>query len=435
MANIILVTHWTGGDVIPFIKLGYHLKNEGHEVTLFTHCEYELQAKEKKLDFVALDNPELYKQMNEELYQLADPINKREECIEFQLKYHGKERLLAEYEKIVPYCNKPETIILARHRSSVSGLLVAEKLKLPYASVVLAPNYFSHMDLHDKIFGQELIKEINKVRMQLDLPQIKSWKNWLYSPKSMWGIWPEWFASKTEDWPQGVSTIGFFEQEIDENELFDPTIERLLETTEPIVLISGGSSEMVSPRFYEVAVKACEQAGFRGILVTKYERLVPKDLPSPILWVKQIHLVSLMRRVNIIIHHGGMGTLNEAISAGIPQIIMPHLTDGPDNAERLVKLGIAKSFAKARWDSDLIAEAIVTSLQPEVIEKCRYYQEQNEEIYKQRRWVKLINEIKPYEGIIQEPLEKVQLVKKKEVLQEDNRREQLLAIIKRKRKE
>lgn len=397
MANIVLVTHWTGGDVLPFIKLGEELKRVGHHVTIGTHCYYESKVVDKALNFVALDDMETYKAMNRDLYQLADPINHREECIRFQLKYHGKARLIEEYEKILPYCQAPDTIILARHRSSISGLLVAEKLGLRYASVVLAPNYFSHMDLHEQIFGEELKEEINQVRRKVGLVDISSWKEWLYSPKNIGCIWPEWFADIEEEWPSGTSCIGFLPLKEEGSVVFDSEIETILEGDKPIILISGGSSPMVSPKFYEMGVRACEVGGYKGIVITRYEDLLPQPMPTCVTWRKEINLAALMKRVDLIIHHGGMGTLNEAIDAGIPQIILPHLTDGPDNASRLMKIGIAKSFPIAFWQVERIAEGIQALIEEKTYkEKCNRISELNRSITNEQRWQEFINEISVY---------------------------------------
>ncbi|WP_054743051.1 glycosyltransferase [Cellulosilyticum ruminicola] len=333
MSHVLLVTHWTAGDVYPFIKLGAELLKEGHRVTVFSHCVYEKKAKEEGLEFVALDTPSLYEAMNNDLNMLADPIKHRDECIYFQNKYHGKERLIEECKLIEAHCTDKETIILARHRSSISGMLVAERLKLPYATVVLAPNYFAHMDLHEEIFGNSLKEEINKAREVLDLPAISSWKQWLYSPKYILGIWPEWFAQKDESWPEGVYPVGYIKSEnkqADEegySEEIDCLLRKAKLDNKPIVLISGGSSKMLNPLFYEVTAKACEIAGYLGILVTRYEEMVPNPLSDNIIWAKYVPLAALMKEVDVIIHHGGMGTLSEAVDAAIPQIILPHLAD------------------------------------------------------------------------------------------------------------
>lgn len=399
MANIILVTHWTHGDVQPFIRLGNEFRKEGHQVTLCTHCYYQKQARERGFSFIALDDEAQYESMNKELYQLTDPIKHREECIAFQLKYQGREKLLKEYEKIISVCKEPETIILARHRSSIAGLLVAEQLKLPYVSIVLAPNYLSHMELHNEIFGESLRQEINKVRKQIKLPDIRSWKDWLYSPKDIWGIWPEWFANEADEWCRAIHPIGFLPIEHTEACIDDRKIEEIKQLQYPFILISGGSSEIIDPLFYKIAIQACEQARCIGVVVTKYDKFIPKPLPRGIYWVKETNLPQLMTDASLIIHHGGMGTLNEAIYAGIPQIVLPHLTDGPDNASRLVALGIAKSFPRKRWDKNCIAKAINEMIvSDEIRMRCMLYKKANQLQIQKRVWIELINKVKPYEG-------------------------------------
>ncbi|MFZ2537519.1 MAG: glycosyltransferase, partial [Oscillospiraceae bacterium] len=204
MGNIILVTHWTGGDVFPFIRLGNILSQNHHQVTILTHCYYENYIKENGLNFVAIDTPKEFEEMNNDLHMLADPIKDTKATLTFNSKHHGVQRLVREYKKIASCCNKNDTVILGRHRSSISALLAAEKLKLPYASVVLAPNYLDHITLHNQVFGKQMVEEINKARVELDLKPISDWKDWLYSPKRILGVWPDWFANPESDWPPTV---------------------------------------------------------------------------------------------------------------------------------------------------------------------------------------------------------------------------------------
>lgn len=355
MANIILVTHWTGGDVYPFIRLGNILSRKNHEVTIITHCVYENIARENNLNFVAIDSPEEFEEMNVDLHMLTDPIKDTQATLTFNSKHHGEKRLIREYKKITSCCNKNNTVILARHRSSISALLAAEKLSIPYASVVLAPNYLDHMTLHNQVFGKQMIEEINKARVQLNLNPILDWKDWLYSPKRILGVWPDWFASPERDWPSTLVPIGFMENKITNYNDFPSEVNDIIASGDKVVLISGGTTKMVSPNFYKVAADACAISGYKGILVTRYDELVPSPLPRGVVRAKELNLSYLLTKVDAIIHHGGMGTLNESIVAGVPQIILPHLTDGPDNAYRLQKLGIAKLLPISRWNAFDIA--------------------------------------------------------------------------------
>jgi hypothetical protein len=66
----------------------------------------------------------------------------------------------------------------------------------------------------------------------------------------------------------------------------------------------------------------------------------------------------IMPYVDVVIHHGGLGTASEAVAFGIPQLIMPDMVDRPDNASRLRKLGVAKVFPIVNWKAEMISEAL-----------------------------------------------------------------------------
>jgi len=73
-----------------------------------------------------------------------------------------------------------------------------------------------------------------------------------------------------------------------------------------------------------------------------------------------------------IVHHGGSGTTATAARAGIPQIIIPHMTDQFYFAEQVPKLGVAP---ESIWRKDLtpknLAAAIEIAVSDEImIKRC-----------------------------------------------------------------
>ena len=409
MKHVILVTHWTGGDVLPFIRLGGYLVNEGYKVSILTHCVYRQKAESKGLRFCAVDNEDEYNALSRDLHMLSDPISHREDYINFCNTYHGRNRLLREVEMIERICDS-DSLIIARFRSSISGLLAAEKNSLPYASLILAPNYFSHMELHDQLMGKELIKEINSARSSLGLQEIRGWKAWMYSPKHILCGWPEWYASTDETWPVGAKCIGFLQDPNMSKEVIYDDVTQFMDKArnqnKKVLIITGGSSRMVSDRFYSTAAEACIFADVFALIVTPFAEYIPKGLPESIKWASNIQLNLILRMADGIIHHGGMGTINEAIDAGIPQIVMPHLTDGPDNADRLVHLGLAYKFSPKQWAPEKIADAIVKMQTDEQKKQCMKYKLLNANEYDKKPWLYLLPQIKKYELPAQQQMEK-----------------------------
>lgn len=437
MADILLITHWTGGDVYPFINLGKQLKKAGHKVTILTHCSYENKAVSGGLEFVPIDSPEEYDDMNRDLHMLSDPIEHRSEYLGFFKKYHGKERLLREY-RLIEENVTADTIIVARFRSSISGVLAAEKLGLRYLPMILAPNYFSHIELHNQLFGSDFAADINGARLELGLCPIKDWKNWLYSPAITLCAWPSWYAEPDETWPEGTRMIGFIEKtdniKMNENdESAEEFLQKAHQENGKTAIITGGSSSMVSSEFYRIAAEACVLADVSAVIVTPYKHYIPENLPGTIMWAHDVNLAFLMKKTDIIIHHGGMGTINEAIDAGIPQIIMPHLTDGPDNARRLEKLGIAARFPVKNWDSSMIGKSIISMLSGEKKDSCNKYRQLNTETYEKRLWLTEIENAPGY--VFNEQKKDTNTINSEDnAVSHQFTREQFLQMIKRKNK-
>ena len=48
------------------------------------------------------------------------------------------------------------------------------------------------------------------------------------------------------------------------------------------------------------------------------------------------------------VHQGGIGTLAQALAAGVPQLVLPAAFDQPDNARRAVRLGLARTLPLQR---------------------------------------------------------------------------------------
>jgi hypothetical protein len=219
--------------------------------------------------------------------------------------------------------------------------------------------------------GYMMSKEINKARSELGLVPIKSWTSWMCSPKIILGMWPKWFADCEPDWPKSLVTIDF--PNMIENDSIAPLPQDVLPLLDPYnkpVLITGGTSKVIKPEFYQVAQEACQMLGLKAILVTQYDELVPHPLKDGITRFKYLPLKQLMPHVRAIIHHGGIGTLSEAVNAGIPQLILPYFADRPDNAFRLFELGVAEFFPPAMWDSPLLSEALLRLTSADSVKRC-----------------------------------------------------------------
>jgi UDP:flavonoid glycosyltransferase YjiC (YdhE family) len=87
-----------------------------------------------------------------------------------------------------------------------------------------------------------------------------------------------------------------------------------------------------------------------------------------------VPLSTLLPRAAAIVHHGGMGTLGQALAAGIPQVTVPVILDQFDNSRRLFRLGVSANVRSAAYRPARIARVLRGLLEsPEVAERCRHY--------------------------------------------------------------
>lgn len=81
---------------------------------------------------------------------------------------------------------------------------------------------------------------------------------------------------------------------------------------------------------------------------------------------------SLVPRAAALVHHGGVGTLAQALRAGCPQLVMPMAFDQPDNAVRLERLGVGRYLRPSRFTGMAVARELDALLGSEdVVRACR----------------------------------------------------------------
>jgi enterobactin C-glucosyltransferase len=67
-------------------------------------------------------------------------------------------------------------------------------------------------------------------------------------------------------------------------------------------------------------------------------------LPDNVRITEWVPLGALLDTCSAVVHHGGAGTALAALTAGLPQVVLPHAADQPANAERLAARGLATTL-------------------------------------------------------------------------------------------
>ncbi|WP_433335395.1 activator-dependent family glycosyltransferase [Spirillospora sp. CA-294931] len=95
-----------------------------------------------------------------------------------------------------------------------------------------------------------------------------------------------------------------------------------------------------------------------------FESVAPGTLPDNVRLVDFVPLNELLPSCSAIIHHGGMGTMQNALRHGVPQLIVPGwLWDETGNAQSLVAQGAGLILDGAEFSADVLRSSLTRLLE------------------------------------------------------------------------
>jgi rhamnosyltransferase subunit B len=259
-------------------------------------------------------------------------------------------------------------LVVAATTLCLGARVAQEKLGVPTATIHLQPSVMrSHFDngrlgpfdmgpgmphfvkralfwIIDGLYSERLIApELNAFRATLGLAPTRGiFSNYIHSPQLVLGLFPEWFAAPQPDWPAHTHLTGFVLQDAGGEPEAKADAEAFLAAGPPPLLVTPGSAAMDRTEFFRRTVAACEAAGARAMLVTNHPRQLPQTLPPGVRTFPYLPFSRVLPRCAAIVHHGGIGTLAQAVKAAVPQLIVPNAHDQPDNGQRVERLGLGR---------------------------------------------------------------------------------------------
>jgi len=182
------------------------------------------------------------------------------------------------------------------------------------------------------------------------------------SPQMTLALFSRLLASPQPDWPAHTTITGFpFYDRAGGGEQLEPALATFLEAGEaPIVFTLGSSAVMDAGQFYQESISAATALGKRAVLlIGRDPRNQPKlPLLNNIAVFEYAPYSLLLPRAAAVVHQGGIGTTAQALRAGAPMLVVPFGYDQPDNAARVVRLGVARTVARARYNGVVAAREL-----------------------------------------------------------------------------
>jgi UDP:flavonoid glycosyltransferase YjiC (YdhE family) len=374
--RIVLTTFGSLGDLHPYIAIGLGLQARGHEAIIATSAYYRQKIEALGIGFRAI-RPDLGSvQFDPALLRRIMDHRTGTECVLRELMMPC---LRESYADTLAASDGAD--LLVSQALAFTTRLVAEKTGIPWTSTVLQPlGFLSIYDppvlplapflararflgqwFHRLLFslGRRRIRPWfapwHRLRAEIGLPTTADCPvlEGQHAPSLVLALFSKVLADKQVDWPQQTLLTGFpfFDQD-GENGLNRDLARFLDEGPPPIVFTLGSSAVWDAGTFYEQSAAAAKLLGRRAVL------LVGKDtpnrlarLPDGVMAFEYAPYSELFPRAAAIVHQGGIGTTAQAMRSGRPMLVMPYGHDQPDNAERLVRLGIARTISRYRYTS------------------------------------------------------------------------------------
>jgi UDP:flavonoid glycosyltransferase YjiC (YdhE family) len=386
--HVLLIALGSHGDVHPFVGIGLGLRARGHRVRVVAYYNFRKLIEGAGLGFIACGSEAEYKRFAQ------DPGAWK--------RFRGTKTVLGFvsalirpiYEIIREHAVPGETLVAAS--SLALGARVAQDhLKIPTVSVHLQPTMLrsvidppyiqglwmppwmpkwmkrAQYSMGDwLVLDRTLAPPLNAFRAELGLGAVKCvFGEYVHSPQRVIGLFPEWFAPPAPDWPAQVRLTGFpLYDETGVNDL-SAELDHFLGEGEAPIAFTPGSAMFQGRTFFEESVAACEILGKRGLLLTRHLEHLPGSLPDTIRHVEFAPFSQLLPRCAALVHHGGIGTSAQALRAGTPQVVVPHAHDQPDNAARLVRLGVARKLEVKQYRRDRVATTLRELVESEAVRR------------------------------------------------------------------
>ena len=370
--TVILFTRGTMGDIYPFLHVGRKLKQMGCKVTLMSNYRYHEQAEQEAFGFVALDNEEWFDYLSGmpessrklpsllELYRNLTPITLAKE--------------LALVEGLIGEGN---TVILAHSNDYMVPLMAREKYGVTLYLCVLAPSFVYSLLFFEGVL-KSLSKEINEARDKIGMTPVEDWSRWMKGFSKTFAFWPNWFEDGQENEILKMENVGFPSVGVVERRCLQHEVIRFLECRGKTIVITHGTSRPFRDNYFKLAIEACQGTGHNLIIVTPFKEYLPKDVETldGIMVVDYCPFHELLLRVDLVVHHGGIGTLREAIACGTPQLIIGKGYDRPHNGRIVKNLNVGDWISPNALSVPLLKQTMERLLNArDLSESCNRYME------------------------------------------------------------
>lgn len=390
--RIVLATMGSYGDVHPFVAVAQALQRHGLAPAIATMAEHGPRIEAAGVAFHAV-RPSIADLTG------GDPAAEAKMTADFT---RGGSRYLIDHA-IAPWLGRTladvealtaDASLVIASSFAVGARIAAERQALPLVTVLLSP--MLHMSAHEPIYSPEApwlagfqrwfgprptraVLNLGKARLLRQHRAISRFRTGIGLPPLagdalvsdamradlVAGLYSPAIGPLPPDAVPQAHVLGF--TFFDGAEPVPPALVAFLNAgTPPIVFSLGSFAAFHGKRFYDESAQAARALGRRAVLLVAPGE--EAEVTARVGAGADVHVAGyvphsrVFPRAAAIVHHGGIGTVGQALRAGRPQLVCPFWGDQFDNAERVRRLGVGLRLDHRRYSATRAAAALTSLL-------------------------------------------------------------------------
>lgn len=423
MAKIGIIVPSLWGHLNPTLALAKQLKNRSHEVIFYQIPELQSKIENQGFTVFAIGQAEY---SGDYLKQFVQQLGMRQGTDILHYWYDEQEKMTKVVcEEILDLIQQNSVDLLLVDQVEPAGQAVAEYLRIPFITLCNAlvlnrepsiPPVFTSWSYQSTPWGQlrnqivyylgDLMvlssykKRLFNYRNQWHLPKPK--RDWVFSnsPIAYLSQQPEDFDFPRQRKPTGFHYCGPFRDDTPSEISFPYD----LLTDQPLIYASLGTLQNTKFDVFSCIASACQDLDVQ--LVISHgggltEEQVAQLVGDPLV-VSYAPQLELLKQATLVITHGGLNTVLDALACGVPLVALPQGFEQPTIAARIEHTGVGAviRYRNQQLDPKYLQKMIKQVLKSEFLNYRKNAQRIQQKIAQEKGVVKAAN-------IIEEELMKI----------------------------
>lgn len=371
MKKILIYTSPARGHLYPMMDIAIELKNRGMEVIVQTLSGEKKHVEGENIQHLSISHE--IESLTLEDYKENNPIAQFKSAFKSWLSRapHEIEDLRKSYDEI-----NPDLLIVDVNTWGAAAFAEAQDnpwvMFMPYCLPISSkdtpafgpgfspPTNFLHRfrdRMVDKIVQNAVrgsIDDLNQLRKNLGVSSLEKYEDIFTRPDLLLYRTAEPFDYPREEWPENILPVG--------PGLWAPPEtkpEWVSDLPAPKILISISTEMQDDGAIIDTALRALSDQ--QGSIIVTTAALDPDEFDAS---HENVHITKFLPHAQVIpdmdlvITHGGMGTTQRALAAGVPVCVIPWGRDQSETARRVEVSGAGTMLPKSKLNESRLKEAI-----------------------------------------------------------------------------